>query len=218
MKKILFAILIMMAVTAELLAGSPTWNIGYVILPDGHKLEGQLSYNWKVEVVQVRMDNGLMKAYSAGHIDSFAFYDANQRLVRKFSSVDLSDAEEGVRPVFMEEVASGPLTVYRRLRHTHEFIKILRPSVYSDDTELLKDIDNFTYLVIDQEGQVFNMALFNLDLWPRMVTYHGQLSDYIKLRDVDPATTLARLLIINQYNFLSAGVDSKPQPRTAQSD
>ncbi|RYF77562.1 MAG: hypothetical protein EOO39_03615, partial [Cytophagaceae bacterium] len=200
MKKILFAVLITVTVSIELLAGSPTWNAGYVILADGRKIEGQLSYNWKVEVIQVRLSNGLMKAYSAGNTESFAFYDANLQLLRRFSSVEVPKQEQSGRPIFLEEVTIGSLTVYRRLRHAREFIKITRPSIYSDDTELLKDIDNFNYLVVNQEGQFFDMAMFAADLWPLMATHQEQLSSYIRSREIDTSTTLARLLIINQYN------------------
>ncbi|MBO0951530.1 hypothetical protein [Fibrella forsythiae] len=216
MKKVLFAVLITVAVSVELLAGSPTWNTGYVILADGRKVEGKLSYNWKVEVVQVRLNNGLVKAYSAGNADSFAFYDANQQILRRFSSVELPKPEQFSHPVFLEELATGPLTVYRRLRHAREFIKITRPSIYSDDTELMKDIDNFNYMVVNRDGQFFDLAMFTADLWPMMATYQEQLSDYIKSRDVDTSTTLARLLLINQYNYLSA--DKSASLKTSRAD
>lgn len=203
MKRILFAVLITVAVAVELMAGLPTWNTGYVILPDGRKLEGELNYNWKVEVVQVRLASGLMKAYSAGYVDHFAYYDNNLQIIRKFSSVALPGPEEYQRPVFFEELATGPLTVYRRLHHVHELFKLASPSAYGDDTELLKDMDNFNYVVVNADGQFFDMTRFNADLWPLMGSYQKQLVSYIKARAVDPASTLARLLMINQYNYLS---------------
>lgn len=201
MKKGLFAILIFITVTVKLLAGTPVWNTGYVVLHDGRRLEGQLNYNWKAEVIQVRLSDGLVKAYSAGHADAFVYFDDSQQLVRTFSSVNLPGPAWESRPVFLEEVSTGPLTVYRRLRHAHEFIKIARASMYSNDSELIKDVDNFTYLVIDLEGQVFNLDLFDRAIWPKMGTYQTQLTNYMKSRELDASTTIARLLLIHQYNY-----------------
>ncbi len=214
MKKLLFAALIMAAVTVELLASTPVWNKGYVTLPDGRRLEGELNYNWKAEVVQLRLSDGLVKAYSAGYVDSFIYYDKIQQIIRTFSSVDLPGLEQGFRPVFMEEVTTGPLTIYRRLRHTHEFIKITRPSMYNDDSELVKDIDNFVYLVVDVDGQAFDLTSFSKDLWPRMSTYQEQLTQYLKVREMDMSNTLARILLINQYNYLSLGQDVLSETET----
>ena len=216
MRKLLVAILTLMAVTTDLWAGTPPWNPGYVILPDGRKLEGQLNYNWKAEVVQVRLPDGLVKAYSAGYVDSFAYFDNAQQLIRQFSTVDLPVSDEELRPVFLEELAKGSLTVYRRLRHAHELIKIARPMMYSDDSELVKDMDNFVYVVIDREGQVFDLASFNKTLWPKMSTYQQQLTQYLRGLLMDTSSTTARLMLINQYNYLSLKQNTFADTRTGE--
>lgn len=185
MKKIVFAILITVAVSAELLAGSPVWNIDYLILPDGGRLEGKLNYNWKAEVVQLRLTDGTVRACSAERITSFSFYDDAKRLLRKFTTVDLPGSSSRVRPAILEECALGHLSVYRRLRHTHELIKISHPSIYGDDTELVKDLGNFVYLVIDPTGQSTDLDEFNRTLWPQMSVYSKQLHAYINARQID---------------------------------
>lgn len=202
MTKILFAILILLAVSMELMADTPAWNAGHILLPTGQKLEGDISYNWKAEVVQVRLANGLLKAYSASNVAFFAFYDDAHRALRKFSSIDMASSSQQTRPIFMEECAIGRLSVYRRLRHTNEFLKIVRPSIYSNDRELLKDVDNFTYVVIDTDGQVRDLQSFEREVWPLMIDYRQQLTAYLKTRQLDTSSTLARLLLINQYNYL----------------
>jgi hypothetical protein len=205
MKKVLFAVLIFVAVATELLAVAPVWNKGYVILPGGRKLEGELNYNWKAEVVQLRLTDGLVRAYSAGRLDSFVYFDNLQQFIRLFRSVNLPDHRQEPRPVFLEEVVTGPLTVLRRLRHARELVKIARPSMYSDDSELVKDLDNFVYVVIDTAGTLFDLASFSKTLWPLISTYQEQLALYMKSREMDTSTTAGRLLLINQYNYLSLG-------------
>jgi hypothetical protein len=104
MKKLFVIIMLLAAVTAESLAGGPVWHSGYLILPDGRKLDGQLNYNWKAEVVQLRLPDGLLKAYLAGYVDSFVYYDKTQQLLRFFNTVDLPGPDQELRPVADQSV------------------------------------------------------------------------------------------------------------------
>lgn len=187
----------------DALAGDPVWNQGHVTLRTGQIIDGQLSYNWKAEVLQVRTADGITKAFSAHRVDSFAYFDNEQNALRKFSSVELPASSEIMRPVMLEECTVGHYTVYRRLRHSKELIKITRPSLYSSDTELMKDYDNFVYFVIDADGAVTDLQRFELTLWPQMLSeYRAQLTECLHIRQLDLSNTVARLILINQYNYL----------------
>ncbi|MEZ0483399.1 hypothetical protein [Fibrella aquatica] len=202
MKNVLVAMLLLVAGSSDAIAGAKSWHVGYVILPDGRKLEGKLSYNWKADMIQVQLPNGLTKVYSAGQADSFVFFDNSLQLLRKFNALDLPVATKRSRPAFLEELTTGSLTVYRRLRPVRQFIKIIRPSVFNNDNDLLKDPDNFDYLVIDSEGRVFDLTSFDQHLWPKMAAHQTRLANYLKGQAMDPSTTVARLIMISQFNFL----------------
>lgn len=184
-------------------ANDPVWNNGHVLLSNGQRINGQLSYNWKAEVLRVRTTDGILKAYSAQKVDSFVYFDATQNVLRRFDAVDLPASSEMSRTVFLEECTLGHFTVYRRLRHPKELIKITRPLSFQDDTELLKDIDNFSYVVIDADGDITDLQNFDSTVWPRMLDdYRPQLTEYMHQRQLDPSQTAARLMLINQYNYL----------------
>lgn len=203
MKTFIWISLIASSLCFDARASEPVWNNGHVILSNGQVIKGQLSYNWKVEVLQVRATDGTTKAYSAYKVDSFAYFDVSQNTLRKFDAIELPTASELTRPVFVEECTLGHYTVYRRLRHTKELIKITRPSLYQDDVELIKDLDNFVYFVVDTNGDVSDLQTFELSLWPQMLSeYRPQLTEYITLRQLDPSLTVARLMLINHYNYL----------------
>ncbi|MEZ0612205.1 hypothetical protein ACAW74_27090 [Fibrella sp. WM1] len=203
MKTFIWISLIAAGMCLDARAGEPGWNNGHVILSNGQVIKGQLSYNWKAEVLQVRADDGTTKAYSAYKVDSFAYFDVSQNMLRKFDAIEIPTASELTRPVFLEECTIGHYTVYRRLRHTKELIKITRPSLYQEDIDLIKDLDNFVYFVVDTNGDISDLQAFELSIWPQMLSeYRPQLTEYITLRQLDPSLTMARLMLINHYNYL----------------
>lgn len=202
MKIVLLLLLIWSLSSVTAFGNNDHWNTGYVVMPDGHRLDGELNYNWKAEVLQLKMPNGTLRAYSAGRISAFIFFDHEQNILRKFSTVGFTDPDDAQRFAFMEECTLGTLSVYRRLRHMHEFIKMGRPSMFGSDREMIKDYDNFVYMVLT-DNHVVDLEHFNADIWPQMQQEFGKaLDEYSKIHQLDPSSTVAKLVLINQYNYL----------------
>ncbi|MFD2569878.1 hypothetical protein ACFSUS_04485 [Spirosoma soli] len=188
------------------------WNRGELLLENGIQLTGELNYNWKAEIVQYRQGNTI-KAYSAYQVRTFVYFDTLQSTLRKFVSVDYPVKPALSRPLFLEEFVVGPLMVYRRLRHMHEPIKVLTPASFGTDEELVKDIDNFTYLVLAGDDFI-DLSDFSRALWPRMQDeFNNELQKYIARLQLEPTSTLARLLLINQYNYLK--MNTSPENQSA---
>lgn len=182
--------------------GEATWNEGQLLLVNGTQLEGELNYNWKAEIVQIRQGNTI-KAYSASQVDHFVFFDANQNMLRRFVAVEYPVRQTLIRKLFLEEFVPGALTVYRRLRHTREPIRVVSPIAYGDDEELVKDLDSFTYFVYDANGMITNLDNFARDIWPRLKEEYGdELKHFLDGQGLDASNTLSQLLLINQYNAL----------------
>lgn len=186
----------------NLLAKNPTmWNQGELFLANGMVLEGELNYNWKAEIVQLRHDH-VIKAYSAHQVNEFTYLDNQLNTLRKFVTADYPVDESLSRSTFLEEFVSGSLTVYRRLRHSRELIKVSKPAMYGIDEELVRDVDNFDYFVFT-ENRVVDLNNFARDLWPRIRNeFNEELKQYASKMQMNLTSTLARLLLINQYNNL----------------
>ncbi|GAB3540533.1 hypothetical protein [Spirosoma fluminis] len=207
MKKYVWITLIWLcSAGSSLLAKNPgTWSQGELILMNGARLEGELNYNWKAEIVQIRQNNTL-KAYSALQVQEFKFFDNNQNTIRKFVAVDFPVKVALRRPLFLEEFVAGPLMVYRRLRHIREPIKLTNPSMFGNDEELVKDIDNFIYFVYAGEDMV-KLDDFNRFTWPRMQEeFEAELNQYA----TDLNSTTAQLMLINKYNYLKSETAAQP--------
>jgi hypothetical protein len=184
-------------------AASPVWHTGHVMLLSGEKIEGKLYYNWKAEVLQVRMPDDTRRAFSAQRVDSFCFFDSEQNTLRTFSTVEMPTSAGLVRPVFLETYALGHFTVYRRLRHSKEFIRMPRMTLNTSNDEWDKDLDNFQYYIVDPVGIVTDLQDFDQVLWPQMRSeFSAELAHLQRERQLDVASTVGQLILINQYNYL----------------
>ena len=205
MKRYLFITFLGLLLTAgKAPAKNPTvWSRGELFLTNGTELSGELNYNWKAEVVQLRQGD-VIKAYSAFQVRSFRFFDDKLNTVRIFNSVQHPVRLSLKRPVFMEQLMTGTMTVYRRLRHGREPILVAKPSMFSNDTELIQNLDEFDYFVY--EGNMMtNLNQFPKELWPVMQEEYGDvLNQFGTTLLVERNSTLARLLFINRYNSLKS--------------
>lgn len=200
MKKYVLVIVWLSLVGGNALARN-VWNQGKISLLNGTVLEGELSYNWKAEIVQYRQENTI-KAFSAFQVQEFRYFDTELNTLRKFVAIDYPIKPLLPRPVFLEEFENGPLMVYRRLRHQYEPIKLVNSVASKVDDGLLKNLDSFHYYVFE-DGQLTNLNDFSGVLWPRMQTeFTDELMHYAATLHIDLTSTLARLLLINQYNQL----------------
>ncbi|GAA4468921.1 hypothetical protein GCM10023189_55080 [Nibrella saemangeumensis] len=190
-------------------AASPgNWNTGKLVLRNGTVVTGEINYNWKAEIVQLRMPSGTVKAYSAFQVDHFIYFDNGQNTLRKFVSIDYPVRRTLTRQLILEEFTSGPYMVYRRLRHGREPIKVAQPVLYADDSELVKDYDSFNYYVYTN-NTFTNLDYFDRELWPQMEQEFGdELKQFIQTRQINISSTVARLMIISHYNYLK---DNMPQ-------
>lgn len=193
--------LILMANSLAFSRPAPNWKTGQLELTNGMKLSGDLSYNWKAEIIQLRTE-GTIKAYSAQQIRSFTYFDEVSNTIRRFSTVSYPVKKNSLRPVILEEFTSGPLTVYRRLRHSREPLHTNRPEGYNNDEVVVSDYNNFTYFVYTDD-RFINLDRFSHTIWPLMNQEFGaELRRYAQVRQLDMSNIPAQLMLINQYNYL----------------
>lgn len=202
---ILFTLLGMSLAGSNASAKPPTiWHPGELYLANGTKLTGDLNYNWKAEIVQIRQGNGV-KAYSAFQIRAFSYFDTKLNTARTFASVEHpTKTSSRHQLIIMEEMMAGTMTVYRRLRHVREPIAKSSLSSFGDDTMLVQNLDSFEYFVYQDKG-VSKLVYFVRDLWPVMQEeFRQELAQFGTTLLIDKNTTLARLLFINEYNSLKS--------------
>ena len=84
----------------------------------------------------------------------------------------------------------------------HELIKSTSLLAYSNDDELVKDIDNFTYLVYSA-GELIRLDKFYYKVWPRVrKAFDAEITKYASLIKAHMSGTVGRLRLIHKYNCL----------------
>ncbi len=211
-------VLWLMAIGVSASANDPTvWHSGELMLNNGTQIKGELTFNWKAEVVQYRQGT-IIKAYSVNQVYGFRYYDDQQGTVRKFMAINCLGKAGRRHLRILEEVVSGSLLVYRELRFVPELIKVVSLKNYGMDDGLTKNMDDFTYLVMADEEMV-PLSVFYRTMWPHLQTaFEVDLKRYARDSQADTAHTLGQLRLICLYNSLvDKTMSSSPVESTALS-
>ncbi|MFD1143003.1 hypothetical protein ACFQ4C_17890 [Larkinella insperata] len=158
-----------------------------------------MNFNWAAQVVQFRAGSQI-KAYSANQVERFTYLDRQANTIRKFATVSCP-AKSGLRqPQIFEEVFQGTLPVYRKLTTSQGLIKFGNLSGFSSDAELVRDLNNYTYLVYFQD-ELVPLTAFYRQIWPSLrAVFKKEFTEY----RINRATNVVgQLRLISRYNYLA---------------
>jgi hypothetical protein len=200
--KIVLIIVFFTTVKSSALPAS-VWHKGQMMLFNKVTLEGELSYNWKTEIVLLRQSDGRVRAFSATQVQQFGWFDYSFHKQRNFLVLPTL-VNKQAKSAFFEIYMDGSLAVVRRLRKSHGLFKRLfnHPAYYNDQPSLAQTNDFFDYFVYDA-GQLRAFDQFNLDIYePLLTAYDEEMRQYIISHNINDHTLLGRLVLIDHYNFL----------------
>jgi hypothetical protein len=183
-------------------ANDPTsWHQGELVLANGTEWSGELTFNWKAEVVQCRQ-GAVIKAYSVNQIYTFTYFDDQHNTIRRFVTVGCPVKSGLWRMRLLEQVIAGPLLVYREPRSVPNLIKSTGLSGYNEGEEKTGEIDNFTYLVVAND-ELIPLDRFYRTAWPHLRTaFDKEMKKYASLIRADMTGTVGQLRLIFRYNYL----------------
>ena len=147
----------------------------------------------------------VVKAYSPQQITGFKFFDAYLNTLRRFVAIPTPTRFQRDRFELVEEVETGPFTVYRKHQQTATFFLFGRINSRNDDAELDDDdMDSFDYFVFDGELTI-PLTDFNRTLWPRMNRNNSGkiLREYVREKVLNLHDLTTRLVLINKFNYLA---------------
>ena len=187
-------------------APAPNWQPGKIVLWDKTVLEGSLSYNWLMEIVLLRQDDGRIRTYSPRQVCQFGWFDFSDNKYRDFRALDSYLPKQKPGQAFFEICMDGPLVVVRRLKQPGGLTKhlFMHPTRFSDQLSLSHNLDSFDYFVYDA-GRLRALDRFYTDIYlPLMTTYSRQLQGYVHSHNINDRSLLGRLVLIDRYNSLVA--------------
>lgn len=202
----IFTLVFVLFLASSIQASAPKfpWKAGHLELWDNTALTGDLSYNWAAEMVSLRQEDGRIRTFSANQVARFGWFDYSVHKLRNFVSLAKPLDKDRTNQVFYEVCMDGPLTVIRRMRQPHGFLKrwFNHPSHATDQPVMAQNTDHFDYFVYDA-GQLLNLNRYYQDIYtPLMTAYDRELHHYIQTHNINDRALPGRLVIISRYNWL----------------
>ena len=187
---------------------SGKWAKGMVILVDGTELSGDIRYDWRSNGVRFRDVTNRQRAYSVQQVQRFSYFDNDENRVRQFAAVDFPINVVMTRPVFMEEVLTGTLTVYRRPYNHRKPTPVTSVVRYVLGGWLVSDHETFDYFVYTNQAFT-RLDQFSHQFWPKMQKEsNGAVWAYLTAdHRISPVTLTGQLRLIARYNEMPHAVD-----------
>lgn len=211
MKTQLFSLLFLSLTLLSIdgMAQETNWHEGNIVLTNNQKLQGKLCYSWDGEVVQLRLADGRIRAFSAAQVSFFTVHDGRSP-VRLFTALPLATGEQkqSLRAnqfVFLEEYLTGYLTVVRRLKARKSLwgIKSRKPVSVVSAQEFYPEHDDYDYFVYD--GSMFrDLAYYYRDVEPLMASHQRELTEFALKHKLNTRLTAVQLMLVNRYNQLQS--------------
>ncbi|GAB3693991.1 hypothetical protein GCM10027592_14440 [Spirosoma flavus] len=189
---------------AQAVAPKPVWRSGKVVLWDNVILEGELIYNWLVETVQFRQEDGRIRLFPANQLRQFSWFDTQLNRQRDFMALTNVAAEHPETYRIYEVCMDGPLAVVRRLKRPRGLWKrtLGNPTHFNDTAILAQEPDFFDYYVHDA-GRLRALDRYYTDIYqPLMTSYAKQINTYTETHNINDRTLMGRLILISHYNTL----------------
>lgn len=191
--------LLLFSLTTEAYQSYGLWCIGRVTLENGEVIEGEINYDLRFEVVQVR-DNGIIRAFTAEGIMQFTMFDPVSYLQRDFISLNHQLESGYERKALFEIIADGEITVLRK----SEYIR--RPRIMESRRAshvYLNTVCKHHYYAIKSD-EILEINDFKAEILPWMNQYEQEVNNYIKKGKVRLRSIKEQLQVVGFYNQLYA--------------
>ena len=179
MKKNLLSFIILLSSIANANEG-PRWYQGSIVLASGEVLTGEISVEQEFNAMLFRNDSSF-SFYSADKVSSVYFYDADEKINRRFLTVN--DPSHKSFPILFEMVVNGYVKIVRRLN-------MINPQS-----------NTYKYFCL-QNGRLISMNKFRSDVYPSLLNAMPNLSSVIKQEGWNIGDLRDSIIIAQYYNTI----------------
>lgn len=191
-------LLLFLTDTAYAAYGYGLWCNGYVKLDDGEILEGEINYDLKFEVIQIKT-NGMVRAFTAENVSHFSIFDPIKHRQRDYISLAYEVSNAYKRRTFFEVVADGSITVLRKSRY------IRRPRITEDYRAkhiYLNTVCKHSYFAV-KGSQWAEIEQFEPTVLAWMDDFEKEIDQYINKYKLKLKKLNEKMHIVSIYNQLS---------------
>jgi hypothetical protein len=172
------------------------WSEGSALLDNGTELKGQLKYNEITGALSVRTDND-SRSLSSRSCPGFEFYDTRAQKQRVFFSLDYTNEEGVVIPMFFEALFQFKLFAVLRKQGV---MKVKDKRSYSSTTDAYGNPTNQSRTQVEQEETIY------------LMNTRGVIKPFVEIRSTDRNVNMldAERVSVQNEDFLEQLVGKKP--------
>lgn len=185
------------AVHANNLNPFQAWSEGEVVLMSGEKIEGLINIDYKLDIVQCKLEDGSIRAFSPVNVSHFSFFDQETKNRRFFAAINFENRYDYEHKSFFEVIINGELSVLRK----GKYVKRVPVRSGAATNYNVKTIVHHNYYAFtnDEQKRIRN---FRKDVLPMMEEHEDKLKRYIKKHKLNVNELVDQLMVVNYYNYL----------------
>ncbi len=194
MKTIITSIILLLSIPAW--AFQSDWNKGSITLKSGDKIEAELVYKSRKELLQYKQGE-IVRTLSPAEVKFFAFQDKDNGLERSFQSYSYRSKNREKISTFLEIVIDGEAKFL--IKETFADVEIPAPK------DLLRLQDNhYNYYdgFVILNYQLYPTVDFKKEILPALISSNAEIRDYVKQNRLNSKKYPDQLRIIDYYNSL----------------
>ena len=184
MKCVVLILVTMFTWSKHVVASTPEWNVGTVVLNDLQILTGEIVVEQKHDLVLIKQGDHV-DVVAAHRLRSVNIYDKLKNINRRFVSVSTRTVNRNRFQLF-EVVLNGEVSVLRKMKDIA--------------SKAETDADDFEYFVYANE-RLTALRKFRSTVYQQLVRNRGnEISRYIKEEKLNPNLAAHAILIVDHYN------------------
>lgn len=175
------------------------WHSGIIILNDQSIISGDISYDYKYDLIMYR-NEGKTQTFTSRQISSFSYYDAQKNILHKFITLVYTSRPYFEQRAFFEVILNGDISY---LRKHNRF-----PTYDATEKQLLHLTTNrgknphvvcYDYFVYINQNLI-KASQFNKKVLPLMLKKDQSLNNYIKKENLRTYDTGDQITLIRYFN------------------
>lgn len=180
---------------------SRMWHEGWLVTSENDTLKGRVKYNLENDIVQLLVNNGVVKTYNSKKVIYFEIYDHSIANHRQFYSIPYKVRSNYNAATFFEVLYEGELTLLVREKIVIDADPYSNSYYYTGPTPTRERL-SYTYFFVDLQGNMKRYTGKKNELYDILDKNVEAIKDYVRENNLklDKMRDLVRITAF--YNSL----------------
>lgn len=178
MKHFIFSLFLVISLRASAQQFSnEVWHDGFLVTTEDDTLRGLIKYDMEANIVQLIVDNAVVKTFSSHKTFYFEIFDKVVENYRQFYSIPYQVNYNYTIPIFFEVLYEGPLSLLAREAIVQETVP--NSSAYWSGS-YTREMVSYSFYFLDKDGNIKLFSGKKADLYAIMSRKLNDVKNFVK--------------------------------------